>query len=78
MARFPRIEDGHACWLEIGHVARDYCHAMHQCRRRNERVTLAAFVGYVQSGAALRHGGIDTCFASHPLLRFQELLPLAA
>ena len=57
--RLPRIEDGHACEIEISDVAGHHRHAMYKGRGRNQCVSLAALVGYMQAGAALRHGSID-------------------
>ena len=57
--RGPRIEDRHPRGLEIGHVSGDDRHTMHKRSRRDERITLAALVGYVQPRAALGYGQVD-------------------
>ena len=56
---FPRIDDGHASRLEISDVSGDHSHAMHKGGCRDECITLAALVGYMQPGATLCHGCID-------------------
>lgn len=50
---------------------------MHQRRRGNERVTLAALVGNMQPGAALCHSGIDWQRASGELGQYVPLQPRA-
>ena len=54
----PWIEGSHSSGEKIDHVTRDNRHAMDKGRCRNKRITLAAFVGHVQPGTALRHGCI--------------------
>lgn len=52
-------DDVHSRRLEISRVTHDHGHAVHQCRRRDEFVALAAPVWSMQAGAALRRSGID-------------------
>jgi hypothetical protein len=53
------IERRDARGREVGHVARDDRHVVHECRRRDQPVAQGAGIGHVPSCTPLGDGGVD-------------------
>ena len=63
-AGVPRVEERNTAWLKVSHIPRYDGHSVYKSSRGDQRVADWARVRHMESGAALRNGGIDSHYAA--------------